>query len=156
MRSIRILVTAACCALQPSLVAGQEAARFELFADCGPIGLAVGNLSEDAAEIGLTESSIRDAAESRLRSARLYSEASDQYLYVNVTVVGHAFAVNLRYKKRVLDPLSGLGGFATTWNSGGTGTHGRDPGFILSGVSQHLDRFLVEFLRVNEASCGKR
>ena len=118
--------------------------------------LVVESLPEDAAEIGLTESSIRAAAESRLRSARLYSEASDQYLYVNVNVAGHAFGVSLEYKKRVLDPLSGLGGLATTWNSGSTGTHGRDSGFILSGVSQHLDRFLVEFLRVNEAACGKQ
>ena len=156
MRSIRILVAAACCALQPSLATGQEAGRFELFTDCGPMGLVVEDLPEDAAGIGLTEDSIRAAAESRLRSARLYSEASDQYLYVNVNVSGHAVNISLEYNKRVLDPLSGLGGFATTWNSGAISAYGRDQGFILSGVSQHLDRFLVEFLRVNETSCGKR
>ena len=38
---------------------------------------------------------------------------------------------------------------------GSTGTHGGDAGFILSAVSQHLDKFLVEYLRVNEENCGR-
>ena len=156
MRSMRIFVAAACCALWPSLAAGQEVDRFELFADCEPMDLLIENLPEDAAEIGLTEDSIRAAAESRLRSARLYSEASSQYLYINVNVVGAAYSARLQYEKFVFDPLSGFSSMATTWNNGSTGTYGRDSGFILSDVSQHLDRFLVEFLRVNEAACGKR
>ncbi len=181
MRSMRIFVAAACCALWPSLAVGQGLDRaepqtldralkqlwpslavgqgldrFKLFADCEPMGLVVEGLPEDAAEIGLTEDSIRAAAESRLRSARLYIEASSPYLYINVNVLAGAFNVALEYNKSVFDPLSGLSGVASTWSSGGTGTHGRDSGFILSQVSQHLDRFLAEFLRVNEAACGKQ
>ena len=64
--------------------------------------------------------------------------------------------MGLEYKKWVSDPLSGEEAYATTWNTGSTGTHGGDPGFILSTASGLLDLFLVEFLRVNEEACGKR
>ena len=42
-----------------------------------------------------------------------------------------------------------------TWQSGSTGTHGTDSSFILSNVSRHLDKFLAEYLRVNEEDCGR-
>ena len=118
--------------------------------------LAVGKLSEDAKKIGLTKESIEDAAESRLRSARLYNPYALPYLGINVNVGKTAMGVELEYNKWVFDPLSGENAYAGTWDIGGTGTHGGDSGFILSVVSQHLDKFLVEYLRVNEAACGKR
>ena len=130
--------------------------RFRLFADCGPMGLVVEKLHEDATKIGLTKESIQAAAESRLRSARLYSTEVNQYLYINVNVAGGGFNVGLEYKKWVSDPLSGEEAYAATWENGSTGTHGGDSGYILSAISRHLDQFLVEFLRVNEAACEKR
>lgn len=33
------------------------------------------------------------------------------------------------------------------------GTHVGDPGFILQSLSEKLDKFLVEYLRVNEEDC---
>ena len=138
-------------------------ARFQLFSDCGPMRLVVEEFPEAAKKIGLTEESIQAAGESRLRSARLYSAVADPYLYINVNVAGGGFNVGLEYKKWVSeykkwvsDPLSGEEMPATTWDTGSTGTHGRDPGFILSTASGLLDLFLVEFLRVNEEACGKR
>ena len=131
-------------------------ARFQLFSDCGPMQIFVEELDEDAANIGLTEGPILPAAESRLRSARLYSAVADPYLYINVNVAGGGFNVGLEYKKWVSDPLSGEEMPATTWDTGSTGTHGKNPGFILSTASGLLDKFLVEFLRVNEEACGKR
>ena len=131
-------------------------ARFQLFADCGPMRLVVEELGEDAANIGLTEGPIRAAAESRLRSARLYSTEADQYLYIIVTAVGFAYSVDLQYNKNVFDRLSGFSYLTPTWNTASTGMHFGDSGYILSSVSQHIDFFLVEFLRVNEAACGKR
>ena len=131
-------------------------ARFQLFSDCGPMQIFVEELDEDAANIGLTEGPILAAAESRLRSARLYSTEADQYLYINVNVVDVAFSARLEFNKVVSDPLSGERLYATTWNIGSFGTHAGDSGFILSDISQHLDKFLVEFLRVNEEACGKR
>ena len=133
-------------------------ARFNLFADCGPMGLIVKGLSEDAKKIGLTKESIQAAGESRLRAARLYSAgAARPYLYITVLVLGDAHGVSLKYKKSVSDPLSGEEAAAATWEAGFIGTHARSgSAYILSGLSQYLDEFLVEYLRVNEDACGKR
>ena len=127
---------------------------FKLFAECRPMDLLVEHLSSKAAEIGLTKESIRAAAESRLRAARLFSPESKQYLYINISVVGAAFSISVEYKKLVYDPLSDLTFSVITWIDGMTGTYsGQQSDYILSSLSEMLDRFLVEFLRVNEEAC---
>ena len=128
--------------------------RFRLFSDCQPMDLVVERMPPDASEIGLTEESILAAAESRLQAARLYDAEATHYLYVNVNVAGPAFSHSLEFKKSVHDISSDTSYPATTWETGAAGTHGGDAGYILSGVSRAMDRFLVEFLRVNEAECG--
>ncbi len=134
--------------------AGQDLERFQLFADCQLMWLVVEDLDSDASDIGLTKASIQAAAESRLRSARLYaSSLTHPYLYINVNVVGGGYNIGLEYNKLVYDPLSDSNGMATTWRIGSTGTHGGTASYILSNVSQHMDKFLAEFLRVNEGSC---
>ena len=133
-----------------------EFARFQLFNDCNPMKLVVEDLHDDAGKIGLTKARLQAAAESRLRSARLYdSDATTAYLYVNVNVSGPAFSTSLQYKKLVLDLASVKNGYAATWNTGSTGTHGGDAGYILSSLSEDLDQFLVEYLRVNESACSR-
>ena len=127
--------------------------RFQLFNECRPMRLTVERLPADAAEIDLTEAAIQAAVESRLRSARLYDADADPYLYVNVFVVGRAYAFDLEYKKVVYDQVSTELGFAATWKSGNVGTHGGGAAFILSNLAGHMDRFLVEYLRVNESAC---
>ena len=98
----RLILTAACCALWPSLAVTlitstavgetftdeELYARFMLFAECKPMQLVVADISKDAAKIDLTKESIQAAAESRLRSARLYSTEADQYLFINTNVYG--------------------------------------------------------------------
>ena len=130
--------------------------RFQLFSFCLPMALIVEELSDGAAEIELTEERIQTMAESRLRAARLFTSttSADTYLYVRVTVVGGAFSMNLAFNKRVSDSLSGESFRAATWNSDSTGTHGRNADYILQGLSERLDRFVLEYLRVNEAACG--
>ena len=129
--------------------------RFRLFNECRPMRLLVESLPADAAELGLTKASIQVAVESRLRSARLYDSESTfgPYLYVNVNVVGRAFHASLEYNKLVRDPASDVPGTATTWDIRSTGTHGADSSYILSAISELMDRFLVEYLRVNESAC---
>ena len=159
--------------------ATEKSERFELFGDCKPIVLFVEGLSADASKIGLTAAALQAAVESRLRAARLYASTlslpeSEQealalwralrlhrsaltpYLYVNVHVAGNAFHVRLGYQKWVHDSLSDLSGRVTTWDTGSTGTHGDDASYILSSVSQDMDQFLLEFLRVNDDACEKR
>ena len=93
-------------------------------------------------------------AEARLRSARLYDGSSrSPYLYVRVTVVGRAFNFGINFKKMLYDPTTDRRSSATTWDLGATGTQGGDAGDVLQTLSEFVDTFVVEYLRVNEAAC---
>lgn len=131
--------------------------RFQLFNDCGPMELLVEGLGADELAIGLTVERLQFAAESRLRGARLFRSSHNPLgtlLYVNVNVNGTAFSISLEFNKWVHDEISGEGGVAVTWSTGGTG-RSRDPEFVVSGVSRYLDQFLTEYLRVNEEACER-
>ena len=130
-------------------------ARFQLFNECGPTNLIVEGLPPDAAAISLTRERVVTLAESRLRAARLFSvDRVPSYLYVNVNVVGRAFSIRVGYNKRLFDPITDEFRFANTWNSGSAGTTGASGGnFIMQGLSEHLDSFVLEYLRVNEDAC---
>ena len=132
--------------------------RFQLYNACRPMPLAVEGLGDDARKIGLAEEALRAVAESRLRAARLYTEALSSRadfstLYVNVNVLGPAFSISVEYHKWVTDEFAD-GGLAITWDMDGPGTHGRDAGYIVSLLSRYLDRFLAAYLRVNEGACN--
>ena len=133
--------------------------RFDLFNDCRPMRLIVEGVSEYAVEIGLTESDLRRVAESRLRSARIYTQDMDaahgSALYVNCSVVGPAYNVTVDYMKLAMDEF-GVPGRATTWTSGSTGTHGGNEHYIAGVLAGHMDKFLVEYLRANEEACEAR
>lgn len=149
------LVLAALCVV-PAAGQSLRLERFRLFNACRPMILVVERLGDDAGKIGLAEENLQVAAESRLRAARLYTEDSERadfaYLYVNINVVGRAYSISVHFNKRVSDTL-GEFGTAITWTSGSTGTSGNGS-FIVSNLSQHLDRFLAAYLRVNEDACG--
>lgn len=130
--------------------------RFQLWSDCRGMRLSVADLGEDAADIDLTEEAIETAVRSRLRAARLYdADAFGHFLYVNVNVFRQVFSINVEYYKGLNDSVSGELGVATTWQIGSVGTHGWDAGYILSAVSQYMDKFIDEYLRVNEDACAR-
>ncbi len=135
--------------------------RFELFNECRPIRLVVEDLSDDAADIELTEERIQTLAESRLRAARLYDDSALHRLYVRVGVLvseknrdGGTFTVSVQYAKVLYDSVSGEVGLADTWHTGSYGTHSGDAGYIMQSLSEHLDRFVLEYLRTNESACA--
>ena len=128
--------------------------RFELWNKCEPLGLVAETLSDDAAKIGLTREVVLKAVRSRLRAARLYSDQSPgNYFYVNITVVGKSFSVSIAYYKLVMDLASAEFFPAITWRRGITGMHGRSSSYILSSVSEGMDEFIDEYLRVNASAC---
>ena len=130
---------------------------FALYTKCQLMNLVVEDLGRDAAKIGLTRAMIVAAAESRLRSARIFTDKlADSYLYINVNVVGPAVAIDFSFKKLLHDDLSGLNGFGHTWSRGKSGTHGGSEEIILSSVGNLMDEFLVEYLRVNEKACERK
>ena len=145
--------------IPPSLSSGDA---FDLWNKCAPIRLIVEGLSDDAAAIDLTEERIQTLAESRLRAARLYDAAAIPYLYVRVGVLvsknrrSGAYSIEVSFSEYLRDAVSAQNGIATTWDANGVGMHAgdRDAGYILQHVSECLDRFILEYLRVNEAACG--
>ena len=126
--------------------------RFRLFNECEPMDLLV-ILEDDAAGLGLTEGRVRTLAESRLRAARLFSDETVTYLLVYVNVAGRAFSLAVEYRKLVYDAASQELGLSTTWSDGATGTHGGGGTFIVQSLSEALDGFVLEYLRVNEDAC---
>ena len=127
--------------------------RFRLWNNCQPMDLIVGSLSEDEEQIGLTKEKIAISVRSRLRATRLYDMSALPFLYVNVQVVGRAFSSFVEYNKIVTDHATGEENAAATWTTYGTGTHVGDPSYILSATAEHMDRFIDEYLRVNEDAC---
>ena len=129
--------------------------RFQLWAGCEPMWLNI--VVDDTTEDGpkLTEESVRSAVESRLRSARLYSdERTGVQLGVTADRFGNptSFQLSVKLWKIVLDINTGLRYASSTW---GTRAYGRGPSeYVRTALSEHIDRFLIAYLRVNEAECG--
>jgi len=130
-----------------------ELDRFRLWDACHPMSLIVEGLPSDAVEAGLQSQDIEVAVRSRLRSARIYDEEGISFLYVNVNVVGRAYNISVQYHKLLWDSSTALSFTTNTWATGRTGTHRQDSGFVLSGVSWHVDKFIDEYLRVNGPDC---
>ena len=149
----------------------EDANVFRLWHGCEPMFLSVEGLPDDAADIDLTKERIQTLAESRLRVARLYVGYDDEVLlsspplklppvlYVRVGVLvsesgrGGAFSIEVSFKKHLRDDVSDRNGSATTWDTTTYGMHGGDAGYIMQAVSERLDWFILEYLRVNETAC---
>ena len=150
--------------------------RFELWNRCEPMPLHV-HLNEEAVAIGMTEEAVMIAVRSRLRAARLYLPEPELFdwenvskgmpleefmqrleyeasgLHVYIWIARSTFSQSVEYRKRVTDEASEVRSFVATWADGSFGTHGRDPGFILQSISETTDRFIDEYLRVNDLAC---
>lgn len=132
--------------------------RFELWNECGTVNLLVESLNKNAEKIELTSERVERNIRSRLRAARIYrKEAADgrnfSYIYVQITLSKHGYMINVKLKKEMRDERSGLYGLAVSWSHGGTGTHGGDAGYIIGHLSELIDVFIDEYIRVNESAC---
>ena len=127
--------------------------RLQLYNGCRPVGLVVEVVVRDAKELGLTEKAVRRVAERRLRIARLYTDEPTATLLVKVAVLDAAFTETVSYFKQVVDSY-GTAGVAITWTNSGLGLHGGKARYITSRLSEDLDEFLSEYLRVNAEACG--
>lgn len=172
-RVLRLLIFASATVLSATCLAASESLRenhdkvdlennnykeyeqMQLFAQCTPVSLIVGIDLEEAKSIGVTEKSIVNAVESRLRSARLFSsdEISQQSLVVSLSLVNQAFHVSIELVRFVLDTGFGMPGTVVVWETERLGTHAGDSGFILGAISQSVDEFLTKYLRANENNC---
>ncbi len=123
------------------------------------IFVLVEGLTNDAAEIGLYESRIKDKIELRLQQAGIniiskneYIEGDyDYYLYANILVVGNAFNIKLEFKRTVYYTVDEklYRKNAVSWDSGGSGTHGSNSEYIIDGLDRYMDSFINNFLKAN-------
>ena len=100
------------------------------------------------------EDAIEKMARKMLEVARLYDKESPVFLAVSVSIVGQAFHISIHLNKTVLDSVSNLSFPSSTWTIGSTGTHGGNKKYIMSNLSQGVDTFIDEYMRVN-GSAGK-
>lgn len=157
-----IVILLAAMAVVPDQASAQDPSadeaeeRFSLFNGCSPMNLSIEDVSDSAAEIGLTKERIQILAESRLRAARLFSGTLDPpnngVLHISVLVTRGAFSFSLNYLKWVWDAWNSYG-YAATWDDGMLGEHRGNAGTVLQDLSEYLDRFLLAYLRANEAVC---
>ncbi len=168
-RGLREVAAAGLVALllaSETAVNGQSASdfeRFQLYNACRPMGLR-GHLGQSGHEDGIkiTLDHITPVVKSRLRAERLYSplksESNGAFLEVSVNVAEvspevAAHTISLQYHKLITDAASGLENTAATWITDSGGSGGHDPETISEVVTLVLDRFLKEYLRVNEGDC---
>ena len=147
----------------PEILPEDMSDRFMLENNCSPMKFSVSLSGTDVEKVGLKHDAIETTVRSRLRAARLFNATgkppfSFPTLYLDVGVAGTAYSINLEYRKHVEDLWSNVRAWVITWKEVSLGTHSQNAigaSFILSHVSQHLDKFVDEYLRVNAKACTR-
>ena len=154
-------------ALEAGLISNEEADNlFKLWNDCQPIAFGVHLQGKDQSnEIGLTKYAIETAVRSRLRGTRLFRDSPDLrsqipslqengFLQVQVNLGGTHVLWSIRFEKLMTDWATDFVGWADTgWQTGAFGGHRDDGNFILSSIAPGIDKFIDDYLRVNEPAC---
>ena len=153
---IRLVLVVTCIAGSALPALAQSGGTGLKVADYKTISYVIEPLSDDAAEIGLTNNRLQTRLELRLRQTGLVpvtAAGEPTFLYINVNVVGGAFPIELSFNRTVSFSDAGreyIVQFARVWQTSSAGTHSGHPEYIVIGVDQRLDRFLNEYLRVNQ------
>ena len=138
--------------------------RFGLFNRCGPVNLVVERPYDDAESLDLTKERIQTLAKNRLRAARLYDAEAKNFLYVRVGALNAkgvngkgipsgAVFVEVSFAKVLYDVKTDLSSIAKTWWTFAYGMHYGDASSLMQLLSENLDKFILEYLRVNEDAC---
>ena len=117
----------------------------------------------------LKREEVKAAARTRLQDAQLYNpthpHSVSSYLQLTLDLKKDTFTIKPSYMKWVVDPASSGSSFVITWELDWLDdnglfmvprSHSGDPGYILYWVSEHTDKFIDEYLRVNADACAHR
>ena len=139
--------------------------RFQLWNDCDPVKLGVGVFDPTSmSRMKLLNERIETTVRSRLRIARMYQEGiGPPMLFIQVTLLEAFYLVlgDVSFYKHVLEYRSNESAGAPTWRAGGVvgfsllNTLPSDNGAIVSAVTEKVDIFIDEYLRVNADSCAR-
>lgn len=133
---------------------GVDTDKFRLFNKCQPVTYSLALQDDD---LGLSEEAIRTMIESRLRAARIYSDTewNGSSIRVTINVNKNAFSTTIMFNKLFQDTVFSEDiGSAITWMEGGIGLSGGRADFVMNSVSQKMDGFINEYMRVNGSACG--
>ena len=162
----RILTALAALLILPAALADDDVGSYDIFQLCTSlekIGLFVEDTPSDAIEIGLTTERIENIAESRLRAARIYDPEGADYLHIKTNAIAPKFvsgekigdgqsvaaSYQLGFKKAIFESDVKEFGHAETWSQGAILLGKAD--YIVQSISEAVDSFISEFLRVNES-----
>ena len=157
-----LVVTCVTGSALPALAQAVQAAEFGTglkVADYKTLGLLIEDLPDGAREIGLTRNRLRTRLELRFRQAGLVplvpspSTAFGPYLYVQVLVINSAYTIHLSFLRRVSFLETGREYTvvsAKVWWNGSLGSHGGSSEYIVADLDLLLDKFLNEYLKVNQ------
>ena len=144
--------------------------RFALLTECASVVPVFESEVEEEVKrgdewesVGLTEAAVRRAVTSRLRAARVYAEVDRERpwqqlglprLHIDIVAFeGTGFSVSADFRKGLLDEYSGVRRRMTTWFRTTSGMDGGNATLVLGGLSQVMDIFIDEYLRVNAEAC---
>ena len=133
---------------------------FSLYNRCTGLNLLVGDMSRDADRMGLTQTAVVAAVESRLRGARLMSdESTGEVLSVGIQVMALrtgrevVFLTELSLDRFMEDNGFGRARMMTAWSDGSIGISDWTDQFVMGSLSKVIDRFVSSYLRANGAVC---
>jgi len=133
-----------------------------LLNDCLPVTLAVDLFIEDAEESELTKGQIRIIAESRLRAAGLYSDDASlsdlPFLHVIIDNLGNDYSVDVKFsasRSKIVERLPHLKELEFEMADAGVSAvkYGGTAEFVMQSLSEQIDFFIDEYLRVNAKDC---
>ena len=162
-----IAIVTLCCVVAQPVTTSAEVSEANSLRGLKGVLVIIEDLHPDARTIDLTQESIRDAVEDRLRDAgiRIFtvSERLDDsrkpYLYVNCNVIAvpdielTVFSVDVE-SHQLVTLQNGDEAVALTWAKSYLGAQGKDRAAqkILDTVGELVDRFVSDFLAVNLSS----
>ena len=158
MRALPLVAMAVALAAPPATAqqtpADRKLDRFQLFTRCEPLSATVSVERSSPYVENLEDADLQQVVHAGLETAGLLREEElPPFLYVTVGILHWAYVARVELMKEVTDPLTKLGGVATTWREYRYGIHSGDPSFVISSLSNAFNTFLDEYRRVNEAYC---
>lgn len=160
------VLLALCCVVTHPVSATAEVSEADSLRGLKGVLVVIEDLHPDARTIDLTQESIRDAVEDRLRDAGIrvftvaerLAESRKPYLYVNCNVIAvpnielTVFSIDVE-SHQLVTLKNGDKAVALTWAKSYLGAQGKDRAAqkIQDTVGRLVDQFVADFLAVNES-----
>ena len=158
MKTLTFIIAAAIIAF-PVLSIAQTAGPWDSglkVEDHESLIVTIEGLNDTNRNKGLSKELIQAKVEIQLRQNGINPVAApkyeDGYLCVYVNIAGSAYSVDVEFKRRVRYSCNGntYEAIASVWETGGTGTYGKDPSLIIQNLADLIDIFINDYIKANQ------